>query len=197
MWDFAPIVADAEAGFGGVVNAFELMKAMIKAGAGGVHFEDQLASVKKCGQMGGKVLVPTAEAVQKLIAARMAADVCGTPTLVIARTEAEAADLLTSGYDANNKPFLTGERTAEGFYKTKKGMAQAVSRAIAYSYYADTMWCETGTPDLEFAKQFAEAVNKVHPGKMLAYNCSPSFNWKKNLDDATIAKFQRELGAMG
>ncbi|MEI6384492.1 MAG: isocitrate lyase, partial [Betaproteobacteria bacterium] len=165
--------------------------------AGGVHFEDQLASVKKCGHMGGKVLVPTAEAVQKLIAARMAADVCGTPILVIARTDAEAADLLTSDYDANDKPFLTGERTAEGFYKTKKGMPQAVSRAIAYSYYADMVWCETGTPDLEFAKQFAEAVHKVHPGKMLAYNCSPSFNWKKNLDDATIAKFQRELGAMG
>jgi isocitrate lyase len=194
---FAPIVADAEAGFGGVLNAFELMKAMIRAGAGGVHFEDQLASVKKCGHMGGKVLVPTAEAVQKLIAARMAADVCGVPTLVIARTDAEAADLLTSDYDANDKPFITGERTAEGFYKTKKGMAQAVSRAIAYAHYADLVWCETGTPDLEFARQFAEAVHKVHPGKMLAYNCSPSFNWKKNLDDATIAKFQRELGAMG
>jgi isocitrate lyase len=194
---FAPIVADAEAGFGGVLNAFELMKAMIRAGAGGVHFEDQLASVKKCGHMGGKVLVPTAEAVQKLIAARMAADVCGVPTLVIARTDAEAADLLTSDYDANDKPFITGERTAEGFYKTNKGMAQAVSRAIAYAHYADLVWCETGTPDLEFARQFAEAVHKVHPGKMLAYNCSPSFNWKKNLDDATIAKFQRELGAMG
>ena len=194
---YAPIVADAEAGFGGVLNAFELMKAMIRAGAGGVHFEDQLASVKKCGHMGGKVLVPTAEAVQKLVAARMAADVCGVPTLVIARTDAEAADLLTSDYDANDKPFITGERTAEGFYKTKKGMDQAVSRAIAYAHYADLVWCETGTPDLEFALQFAEAVHKVHPGKMLAYNCSPSFNWKKNLDDATIAKFQRELGAMG
>jgi isocitrate lyase len=173
------------------------MKAMIRAGAGGVHFEDQLASVKKCGHMGGKVLVPTAEAVQKLVAARMAADVCGVPTLVIARTDAEAADLLTSDYDANDKPFITGERTAEGFYKTKKGMDQAVSRAIAYAHYADLVWCETGTPDLEFARKFAEAVHKVHPGKMLAYNCSPSFNWKKNLDDATIAKFQRELGAMG
>jgi len=194
---FAPIVADAEAGFGGVLNAFELMKAMIRAGAGGVHFEDQLASVKKCGHMGGKVLVPTAEAVQKLVAARMAADVCGVPTLVIARTDAEAADLLTSDYDANDKPFITGERTAEGFYKTKKGMDQAVSRAITYAHYADLVWCETGTPDLEFARKFAEAVHKVHPGKMLAYNCSPSFNWKKNLDDATIAKFQRELGAMG
>ena len=194
---FAPIVADAEAGFGGVLNGFELMKAMIRAGAAGVHFEDQLASVKKCGHMGGKVLVPTTEAVQKLIGARMAADVCGTPTLVIARTDAEAADLLTSDYDENDKPFVTGERTAEGFYKTRKGMAQAISRAVAYAHYADLVWCETGTPDLEFARQFAEAVHKVHPGKMLAYNCSPSFNWRKNLDDATIAKFQRELGAMG
>ena len=195
--NFAPIVADAEAGFGGVLNAFELMKAMIKAGAAGVHWEDQLASVKKCGHMGGKVLVPTAEANQKLIAARMAADVCGVPSLVIARTDAEAADLLTSDYDANDKPFITGERTAEGFYKTRKGIDQAISRAIAYARYADLVWCETGTPDLAFAKKFADAVHKVHPGKMLAYNCSPSFNWKKNLDDATIARFQRELGAMG
>jgi isocitrate lyase len=195
--NFAPIVADAEAGFGGVLNAFELMKAMIKAGAAGVHWEDQLASVKKCGHMGGKVLVPTAEANQKLIAARMAADVCGVPSLVIARTDAEAADLLTSDYDENDKPFITGERTAEGFYKTRKGMDQAISRAVAYARYADLVWCETGTPDLEFARKFAEAVHKVHPGKMLAYNCSPSFNWKKKLDDATIAKFQRELGAMG
>ena len=195
--NFAPIVADAEAGFGGVLNAFELMKAMIKAGAAGVHWEDQLASVKKCGHMGGKVLVPTAEANQKLIAARMAADVCGVPTLVIARTDAEAADLLTSDYDQNDKAFITGERTAEGFYKTRKGIDQAISRAIAYARYADLVWCETGTPDLAFAKKFADAVHKVHPGKMLAYNCSPSFNWKKNLDDATIAKFQRELGAMG
>ncbi len=195
--NFAPIVADAEAGFGGVLNAFELMKAMIKAGAAGVHWEDQLASVKKCGHMGGKVLVPTAEANQKLIAARMAADVCGVPTLVIARTDAEAADLLTSDYDENDKPFITGERTAEGFYKTRKGIDQAISRAVAYARYADLVWCETGTPDLAFAKKFADAVHKVHPGKMLAYNCSPSFNWKKNLDDATIAKFQRELGAMG
>ncbi|MBV1775923.1 isocitrate lyase [Burkholderiaceae bacterium DAT-1] len=194
---FAPIVADAEAGFGGVLNAYELMKSMIRAGAGGVHFEDQLASVKKCGHMGGKVLVPTQEAVQKLIAARMAADVYGVPTLVIARTDAEAADLLTSDYDENDKPFLTGERTAEGFYKTKKGLEQAISRAIAYADYADLVWCETGTPDLAFAKKFAEAVHAKHPGKLLAYNCSPSFNWKKNLDDATIAKFQRELGAMG
>ena len=195
--NFAPIVADAEAGFGGVLNAFELMKNMIKAGAAGVHWEDQLASVKKCGHMGGKVLVPTAEACQKLIAARMAADVCGVPTLVIARTDAEAADLLTSDYDAIDKPFLTGERTAEGFYKTRKGLDQAISRAVAYADYADLVWCETGTPDLEFARKFAEGVHKVHPGKMLAYNCSPSFNWKKNLDDATIAKFQKELGAMG
>ncbi len=195
--NFAPIVADAEAGFGGVLNAFELMKAMIKAGAAGVHWEDQLASVKKCGHMGGKVLVPTAEANQKLIAARMAADVCGVPTLVIARTDAEAADLLTSDYDENDKPFITGERTAEGFYKTRKGIDQAISRAIAYARYADLVWCETGTPDLAFARKFADAVHKAHPGKMLAYNCSPSFNWKKNLDDATIAKFQRELGAMG
>jgi isocitrate lyase len=194
---FAPIVADAEAGFGGVLNAFELMKAMIKAGAAGVHFEDQLASVKKCGHMGGKVLVPTQDAVQKLIAARMAADVSGTQTLVIARTDAEAADLVTSDHDENDKAFLTGERTAEGFYKTRKGIDQAISRAIAYAHYADLVWCETGTPDLAFAKKFADAVHKVHPGKMLAYNCSPSFNWKKNLDDATIAKFQRELGAMG
>ena len=194
---FAPIVADAEAGFGGVLNAFELMKAMIKAGAGGVHWEDQLASVKKCGHMGGKVLLPTRESCQKLIAARMAADVCGVPTLVIARTDAEAADLLTSDYDDIDKPFLTGERTAEGFYKTRKGIDQAIARANAYARYADLVWCETGTPDLDFAKKFADAVHKVHPGKMLAYNCSPSFNWKKNLDDATIAKFQRELGAMG
>ncbi|MFZ2855599.1 MAG: isocitrate lyase [Rhodocyclaceae bacterium] len=194
---FAPIVADAEAGFGGVLNAFELMKAMIRAGAGGVHWEDQLASVKKCGHMGGKVLVPTAEAIQKLVAARMAADVCGVPTLVIARTDAEAADLLTSDYDENDKPFLTGERTAEGFYKTKKGLDQAISRAVAYAEYADLVWCETGTPDLAYAKRFADAVHAKFPGKMLAYNCSPSFNWKKNLDDATIAKFQKELGAMG
>jgi isocitrate lyase len=194
---FAPIVADAEAGFGGVLNAFELMKAMIRAGAGGVHWEDQLASVKKCGHMGGKVLVPTAEAIQKLVAARMAADVCGVPTLVIARTDAEAADLLTSDYDENDKPFLTGERTAEGFYKTKKGLEQAISRAVAYAEYADLVWCETGTPDLAYAKRFADAVHAKFPGKMLAYNCSPSFNWKKNLDDATIAKFQKELGAMG
>jgi len=194
---FAPIVADAEAGFGGVLNAFELMKAMIRAGAAGVHFEDQLASVKKCGHMGGKVLVPTQEAVQKLIAARLAADVMGVPTIILARTDAEAADLLTSDVDENDKPFLTGERTYEGFYKTRKGLDQAISRGLAYAPYADMVWCETGTPDLGFARKFAEAVRAKYPGKLLAYNCSPSFNWKKNLDDATIAKFQRELGAMG
>jgi isocitrate lyase len=194
---FAPIVADAEAGFGGVLNAFELMKAMIEAGAAGVHFEDQLASVKKCGHMGGKVLVPTQEAVQKLIAARLAADVMGVPTLLLARTDAEAADLITADIDENDKPFLTGERTAEGFYRTKKGFDQALSRGLAYAEYADLVWCETGTPDLDFARRFAEGIRAKYPDRMLAYNCSPSFNWKKNLDDATIAKFQRELGAMG
>lgn len=194
---FAPIVADAEAGFGGVLNAYELMKSMIAAGASGVHFEDQLASVKKCGHMGGKVLVPTREAVEKLNAARLAADVSGTRTLVIARTDAEAADLLTSDVDDNDKPFLTGERTVEGFFKTRPGLNQAISRGLAYAEYADLVWCETGKPDLAFAKKFAEAIHAKFPGKMLSYNCSPSFNWKKNLDDATIAKFQRELGAMG
>ena len=192
-----PIVADAEAGFGGVLNAFELMKAMIEAGAAGVHFEDQLASVKKCGHMGGKVLVPTREAVEKLTAARLAADVCGVPTLIVARTDAEAADLLTSDVDDNDKPFCTGERTVEGFYKTRSGLQQAISRGLAYAPHADLVWCETGKPDLEFARKFAEAIHAKFPGKLLAYNCSPSFNWKKNLDDATIAKFQRELGAMG
>jgi len=194
---FAPIVADAEAGFGGVLNAFELMKSMIEAGAAGVHFEDQLASVKKCGHMGGKVLVPTREAVAKLVAARLAADVMGTPTLVIARTDAEAADLVTSDIDPNDQEFLTGERTVEGFYRTNAGLDQAISRGIAYAEYADMVWCETGKPDLEYARKFAEAVHAVHPGKLLAYNCSPSFNWKKNLDDATIASFQVELGKMG
>jgi len=194
---FAPIVADAEAGFGGVLNAFELMKSMIEAGAAGVHFEDQLASVKKCGHMGGKVLVPTREAVAKLTAARLAADVMGVPTLVIARTDAEAADLVTSDVDDNDKPFMTGERTVEGFYRSKPGMEQAISRGLAYSEVADMVWCETGKPDLAFAKKFADAIHAKFPGKLLAYNCSPSFNWKKNLDDATIAKFQRELGAMG
>jgi isocitrate lyase len=194
---FAPIVADAEAGFGGVLNAFELMKAMIEAGAAGVHFEDQLASVKKCGHMGGKVLVPTRENVAKLVAARLAADVMGTPTVLLARTDAEAADLVTSDVDDNDKPFLTGERTVEGFFRTKKGIDQAISRGLAYAPYVDMLWCETGTPDLKFAKDFADAIRAKFPGKLLAYNCSPSFNWKKNLDDATIAKFQRELGAMG
>jgi len=194
---YAPIVADAEAGFGGVLNAYELMKDMIEAGAAGVHFEDQLASAKKCGHMGGKVLVPTREAVNKLVAARLAADVLGVPTLVIARTDAEAGNLITSDIDDNDKPFLTGERTVEGFYRTRNGLEQAVSRALAYAPYADLVWCETGKPDLEFAKKFAEEVHKHFPGKMLAYNCSPSFNWRKNLDADTISRFQRELGAMG
>src|SRR5487761_2063491 len=194
---YAPIVADAEAGFGGVLNAHELMKAMIEAGAAGVHFEDQLASVKKCGHMGGKVLVPTQEAVQKLIAARLAADTMGVPTVILARTDAEAADLLTSDIDANDAPFCTGERTVEGFYKTRNGLDQAISRGLAYTPYADLVWCETGKPDLAFARKFAEAIHKKYPDKMLAYNCSPSFNWKKHLDDATIAKFQKELAAMG
>ncbi|WP_425219260.1 isocitrate lyase [Ralstonia solanacearum] len=194
---FAPIVADAEAGFGGVLNAFELMKAMIEAGASGAHFEDQLAAVKKCGHMGGKVLVPTREAVAKLVAARLAADVMGVPTVLIARTDAEAADLLTTDVDDNDRPFCTGERTVEGFYRTKPGLQQAIARGLAYADYADLVWCETGKPDLEYAKKFAEAIHAKFPGKMLAYNCSPSFNWKKNLDDATIAKFQKELGAMG
>jgi isocitrate lyase len=192
-----PIVADAEAGFGGVLNAFELMKAMIEAGAAGVHFEDQLASVKKCGHMGGKVLVPTREAVEKLTAARLAADVMNVPTLIVARTDAEAADLLTADIDDNDRPFCTGERTVEGFYKTRKGLDQAVSRGLAYAPYADLVWCETGKPDLAFARAFAEAIHAKFPGKLLAYNCSPSFNWKQYLDDATIAKFQRELAAMG
>ena len=192
-----PIVADAEAGFGGVLNAYELMKAMIEAGAAGVHFEDQLASVKKCGHMGGKVLVPTREAVEKLTAARLAADVMGVPTLIVARTDAEAADLVTSDVDDNDKPFCTGERTVEGFYKTHKGLDQAISRGLAYAPYADLVWCETGKPDLEFARRFAEAIHAKFPGKLLAYNCSPSFNWKKNLDDATIAKFQKEIASYG
>jgi isocitrate lyase len=192
-----PIVADAEAGFGGVLNAFELMKAMIEAGAAGVHFEDQLASVKKCGHMGGKVLVPTQEAVQKLVAARLAADVAGVPTIIVARTDAEAADLLTADIDPNDQPFCTGERTVEGFYKTRNGLDQAISRGLAYAPYADLVWCETGKPDLEFARKFAEAIHAKYPGKLLAYNCSPSFNWKKNLDDATIARFQKEIATYG
>jgi len=192
-----PIVADAEAGFGGVLNAFELMKAMIEAGASGVHFEDQLASVKKCGHMGGKVLVPTREAVDKLTAARLAADVLGVPTLLVARTDADAADLLTSDIDDNDRPFVTGERTVEGFYRVRPGLDQAISRGLAYAPHADLVWCETSKPNLEEARKFAEAIHAQFPGKLLAYNCSPSFNWKKNLDDATIARFQRELGAMG
>jgi isocitrate lyase len=193
----APIVADAEAGFGGVLNAYELMKGMIRAGAAGVHFEDQLASVKKCGHMGGKVLVPTQEAVQKLHAARLAADTMNVPTILVARTDAEAANLLTSDIDDNDKPFVTGERTTEGFYLTKPGIDQAISRGLAYAPFADLIWCETGKPDLAFARKFAEAIHAKFPDKLLAYNCSPSFNWKGNLDDATIAKFQQELGAMG
>jgi isocitrate lyase len=194
---FLPIVADAEAGFGGVLNAFELMKNMIGAGAGGVHFEDQLAAVKKCGHMGGKVLIPTQEAVQKLIAARLAADVMGVPTVLLARTDAEAANLLTSDVDDSDKPFVTGERTNEGFYVVKNGLEQAISRGVSYAKYADMVWCETGTPDLGFAREWAEAVRAEHPGKLLAYNCSPSFNWKKNLDDKTIAEFQDRLAEMG
>ncbi|MBA0206482.1 isocitrate lyase [Pectobacterium aroidearum] len=194
---FLPIVADAEAGFGGVLNAFELMKSMIEAGAAAVHFEDQLASAKKCGHMGGKVLVPTQEAIQKLIAARLAADVMGVPTLLVARTDADAADLLTSDCDEYDRDFITGERTVEGFYRTRAGIEQAISRGLAYAPYADLVWCETSTPDLSLARRFAEAIHAKFPGKLLAYNCSPSFNWKKNLDDSTIARFQDELSAMG
>jgi len=197
MYWFAPLVADAEAGFGGTLNAFELMKAMIEAGAACVHFEDQLSSAKKCGHLGGKVLVPTVEAVQKLAAARLAADVMGVPTLIMARTDADSAHLLTSDIDPRDREFLTGERTTEGFYRIKGGTKSAIARACAYAPYVELIWCETSKPDLNEAKEFAEGVHKQFPGKMLAYNCSPSFNWKKNLDDATIAKFQRELGAMG
>jgi isocitrate lyase len=194
---FAPIVADAEAGFGGPLNAFELMKGMIAAGAAGVHWEDQLASEKKCGHLGGKVLIPTAQHERTLNAARLAADVLGVPSLVIARTDALAADLLTTDVDERDRPFLTGDRTAEGFFRVRSGPEPAIARGVAYADYADLLWVETGKPDLEFARSFAEAVHKEHPGKMLAYNCSPSFNWKKNLDDADIARFQKELGAMG
>jgi isocitrate lyase len=193
-----PIVADAEAGFGGVLNAFELMKGMIEAGAAGVHFEDQLSSAKKCGHMGGKVLVPTSEAVAKLTAARLAADTCGVPTVLVARTDAESANLLTSDVDERDRPFIKSkDRTSEGFFYVDAGLDQAIARGLAYAPHADLIWCETGHPDLQEAKQFAEGIHKQFPGKMLAYNCSPSFNWKKKLDDATIAKFQRELGAMG
>jgi len=194
-----PIVADAEAGFGGVLNAFELMKQMIDAGAAGVHFEDQLSSAKKCGHMGGKVLVPTQEAVAKLVAARLAADVCNVPTVLIARTDAEGATLLTSDVDERDRPFIDAAkgRTAEGFFTARAGMAAAIARGCAYAPYADLVWCETAKPDLEEAREFAEGVHARFPDKLLAYNCSPSFNWKKKLDDATIARFQRELGAMG
>jgi isocitrate lyase len=193
----APLVADAEAGFGGNLNAFELMKAMIEAGASGVHFEDQLSSAKKCGHLGGKVLVPTVEAIQKLVAARLAADVLGVPTVIVARTDAESAALLTNDVDPRDREFITGERTAEGFFRIRTGTKAAIARAISYAPYADLIWCETSTPDLNEAREFAEGVHAKFPGKMLAYNCSPSFNWRKNLNDATIANFQREIAAMG
>ena len=197
---FAPIVADAEAGFGGPLNSFEIMKAFIEAGAAGVHFEDQLASEKKCGHMGGKVLIPTAAHERNLVAARLAADVCGVPTLVVARTDAESARLITSDVDERDRPFIEeGSRTPEGFCRLKEGsgLAHCIARGIAYADYADMLWWETSHPDLDEAREFAEAVQKVHPGKVMAYNCSPSFNWRANIDEATIAKFQRELGAMG
>src|SRR4051812_48725025 len=194
---FAPIVADAEAGFGGQLNVFELMKGMIEAGAAGVHFEDQLSSEKKCGHLGGKVLLPTQTAVKNLISARLAADVMGTPTILIARTDANAADLITSDVDPYDAPFITGQRTPEGFFRTRDGLDQAISRGLAYAPYADLIWCETSEPNLEEAQRFADAIHEQFPGKLLAYNCSPSFNWKAKLDDETIAKFQRELGKMG
>jgi isocitrate lyase len=194
---FAPIVADAEAGFGGPLNGFELMKAMIEAGAAGVHFEDQLASEKKCGHMGGKVLVPTSQFIRMLVAARLAADVSGVPTLLVARTDANGAYLILSDVDERDREFLTGERTVEGFFRMRGGLDAAIARGLSYAPYADLVWCETAHPDLSEAKRFAETIHAQFPGKLLAYNCSPSFNWKRNLDDATIAKFQRELGAMG
>lgn len=194
---FAPIIADAEAGFGGQLNCFELMKAMIEAGASAVHFEDQLSSEKKCGHLGGKVLLPTQTAVRNLIAARLAADVMGVPTVLIARTDANAADLITSDVDPYDSPFITGERTTEGFFRTKPGLDQAIARGLAYAPYADLLWCETSEPNLEEARRFAEAIHEKFPGKLLAYNCSPSFNWKKKLDQETIEKFQEELGKMG
>ncbi|MEU6414089.1 isocitrate lyase [Microbispora sp. NPDC046933] len=193
----APIVADAEAGFGGVLNAFELMKAMIAAGAAGVHWEDQLASEKKCGHLGGKVLIPTGQHIKTLNAARLAADVAGVPSLVIARTDAQAATLLTSDVDPRDRAFCTGDRTPEGFYRVRNGVDACIARGLAYAPFADLLWMETSTPDLDVAREFAEAVKREYPDQMLAYNCSPSFNWKKHLDDATIAKFQRELGHMG
>ena len=194
---FQPIVADAEAGFGGNLNAFELQKLMIEAGAAGVHWEDQLSSAKKCGHMGGKVLVPIREHIEKLVAARLAADTMGVPSIIVARTDANGSYLLTSDVDDRDKPFVKEGRTAEGFFNYDGGIDAAIARGIAFAPYADLVWCETSTPDLAEAKKFAEAMHKVHPGKYLAYNCSPSFNWKKHLDDATIAKFQKELGAMG
>ncbi|MGG5252461.1 isocitrate lyase [Neobacillus sp. SM06] len=194
---FAPIVADAEAGFGGQLNVFELMKAMIEAGASGVHFEDQLSSEKKCGHLGGKVLLPTQTAVRNLIAARLAADVMGTQTVLVARTDANAADLITSDVDPYDAPFITGERTSEGFFRTKSGIEQAIARGLAYAPYADLIWCETSEPNVEEARRFAEAIHEKFPEKLLAYNCSPSFNWKKKLDEETIANFQKELGKMG
>lgn len=194
---FAPIVADAEAGFGGPLNVYELMKSMIEAGAAGVHFEDQLASEKKCGHLGGKVLLPTQNAVKNLVSARLAADVMGVPTLIIARTDADAADLITSDIDERDHPFITGERTPEGFYRTNPGIDQAIARGLAYAPYADLIWCETSHPNLEEAQQFADAIHAQFPGKMLAYNCSPSFNWAAKLDEETIAKYQVELGKMG
>ena len=195
---FAPIIADAEAGFGGSLNAFELMKSMIKAGAAGVHFEDQLSSAKKCGHLGGKVLVPGSEFIRKLVAARLASDVMGTETILVARTDANSAKLLTSDIDPEDEPFITSkDRTPEGFYRITGGLDLAISRGLRYAPYADLIWCETGKPDLEEAKRFADAIHEKYPGKLLAYNCSPSFNWKKNLDDETIAKFQKELGKMG
>jgi len=194
---FAPIVADAEAGFGGQLNVFELMKSMIEAGAAGVHFEDQLSSEKKCGHLGGKVLLPTQTAVRNLIAARLAADVMGVPTILIARTDANAADLITSDVDSYDAPFLTGERTAEGFFKTKSGLDQAIARGLAYAPYADLIWCETSEPNIEEARRFAQAIHEKFPGKLLAYNCSPSFNWKAKLDDNTILNFQKQLSEMG
>ena len=194
---YAPIVADGEAGFGGTLHTFELTKALIEAGAAGIHYEDQLAAAKKCGHLGGKVLVPTREFIQKLVAARLAADVMGVPTVLIARTDALNAKLITSDIDPYDQPFLTGERTYEGFFVTRGGMEAAIARGLAYAPYADLLWFETSEPDLEQARQFAEAIHQQYPGKLLAYNCSPSFNWKKKLDEATIAKFQRELGAMG
>jgi len=193
----APIVADAEAGFGGVLNAFELMKGMIAAGAAGVHWEDQLASEKKCGHLGGKVLIPTGQHIKTLNAARLAADVCGAPSLIIARTDAQAATLLTSDVDPRDRVFTTGDRTAEGFYRVRNGVDACVARGLAYAPYSDLLWMETSTPDLDVAREFAEAIKATYPEQMLAYNCSPSFNWKQHLDDSTIAKFQRELGHMG